>query len=227
MERTLEVHLRVSSLVYISLWTHPQVPASRLNKKYHMAGVRLTAQGVSPGQWRAGRSSLTEASPWPSSPLGLLLSSRYILGSRFIKNPAVPVAWPCLGKISALRVTRSQSKASLTRSRSLKQNCVLSFQETNGHIEFWSVSEEIFLFAPRFPEMDNVFISAGRVKKHKNCSTVLGSLESCWAKADMPPCILFYLKFSELNSGTEIYTRTHVASPGYCGIHIRVTVFIF
>lgn len=135
--------------------------------KNHMAGVRLTALGVRLGQWRAGRSSLEEASPWPSSPLGLLLSSRNIPGSRFIRNPAVPVAWPCLGKISALRVTQSQRKASLTRSHSLKQNCVLSFQETNGHIEFWSVSEDIFLFAPRFPEMDNVFISVGRVKKHK------------------------------------------------------------
>nr|BAC27664.1 unnamed protein product [Mus musculus] len=43
----------------------------------------------------------------------------------------------------------------------------------------------------------------------------------------MPPCILFYLKFLELNSGTEIYTRSHVASPGYCGMHIGMTVFIF
>lgn len=44
--------------------------------------------------------------------------------------------------------------------------CFVFFKKQMG-IEFWSVSEDIFLFAPRFPEMDNVFISVGRVKKHK------------------------------------------------------------
>lgn len=126
MERTLEVHLEFPhwsiSVFEPTLKSQPQGSMKNL-----MAGVRLTALGVRLGQWRAGWSYLAEASPWPSSPLGLLLSSRNIPGSRFIRNPAVPVAWPCLGKISALRVTRSQRKASLTRSCSLKQNCVLSF----------------------------------------------------------------------------------------------------
>lgn len=89
-------------------------------------------------------------------------------GFRAVRNPAVPVAWPCSGKISASRVTHPWEKThggKKTLSLKLRLHFVFSRNKWARWVLF-SVSWYLCLCS-QISRNGCYFLSVGRVKEHK------------------------------------------------------------
>lgn len=147
-------------------------------------------------------------------------------GSWTIRNPAVPVAWPCVGKISALRVTWSWRTTQCNDSQ-LEAKMAFSFRETDGNVEFCSLSPDIFPFAPRFPEMDtSSFLWEGsRNIKLLNSALFMRKLLSKGRHASLHSLLpqVFGIRFWK----RHLHNEEPMLSALACGMHVRLAVSSF